>query len=108
MRANRIQPALEAAGDVVMRDSSFNCLKQQVRRYRLGQKILGTTFDCLYGCRNVWVAREKYDRESGPEVAQAALKLRAAQSRYLNVEENAARLTPIRQTIKQMLGRGVG
>src|ERR1700675_2951095 len=92
----------------MMSDCSPDGTKQLIGRYRLGQKIVGARLDRLHGGRDIGIAGQKHDRQRQTEFAEAALQLRAAQTWYPDIKENAAWTLLIRQTIQQMLGRWIG
>jgi hypothetical protein len=62
----------------MLRDRSRDCLKKNLRRYRLGQEILRTCFDGSYHGLYIGMAREEYDRQCCAEFSQALLNCRAA------------------------------
>ncbi len=105
MSASHLKLELPATRHFMTRDSPFDCVKKVVRRYGLGQKILGTRPDSLHRGWNIRMTSEKNDGQSRAELAQATLELRSTQFRYPYVEEDAAEFNFARQTIQQLLGR---
>jgi hypothetical protein len=90
-----------------LRHCPLDGTKQLIRRYRLGQEIIRSGLDGLHGGRDVCIACEKHNGERRAEFAQTALQLRTAQTRYPDIEKDAAGTALIRQTVQQMLGRRI-
>src|SRR4029079_9940468 len=81
---------------------------QLFRRYRLGQEILGARLDGAHGGRCVGMSGDEDDRQDRTDLTEATLQFGAAQSLYLDVEQDASRLLYTRQIIEQFLRRCVG
>src|SRR6516164_849988 len=64
--------------------------------------------DGLHCGGDIRVAREKDDRERRAELSKPCLQLRTSQSRYPDVEQDAATPTVVGQMIEQLLGRRIG
>src|SRR3954454_13754230 len=92
----------------VTRQSALDDAEQLLRFNRFGQEIFGAGLDGSHRGRRVGMSGEEHDRQHGAELVETALQLRAAQAGYPHVEQDAAGLVFVRQSIKQLLRRRIG
>jgi hypothetical protein len=91
MSANDIQLGLRGPRQFMMRNRPLDCLKKNIRWYRLGQKVIRTRLDGPYRGRDVEMPSEEYDRQCRAEFVQPRLQGRTVQVRHPQIEENATR-----------------
>jgi len=70
-----------------------------VLRHRLVEEVLGASVDRLT------VARQEHDGQSIPDLGQAALQFRTAETGKVDIEQDAACATIVRQGVQQTLAR---
>jgi hypothetical protein len=90
------------------RDRHFDRSEQLTRLDGLGEEVVCPRLDRPHRNADFRVGGQKHDGPRRADIGQAALELRPAQARHLDVEKNAARSVLVGQLIQQLLRGGVG